>query len=248
MDNFHGVYSGRLRFTPALGFFLILVFGIPRFILVLGANSGGSYQYVSLLFLGMCLAPYLLLSRSGRSQIGMHSAENSKWWGYAPLLGILMCLVVYIMGTTFFGQTTDNWFVYISASYEGAFPAEILANRFWVFLMLTVIGITFSPIGEELLYRGLIHRCFVSKLGHNKASMVDSTAFALTHLAHFGIVCRNGKWELNLLPALLWVILMYLTSRMFFLCKSKGGSLYLAIICHAGFNLAMAYFISYFIL
>jgi membrane protease YdiL (CAAX protease family) len=85
-------------------------------------------------------------------------------------------------------------------------------------------------------------------MGNNKASIVDSMAFAVVHLAHFGIIYSSGTLELVLMPAILWMVLMFLSSRLFFYCKSKTKSIYGAIISHAGFNFAMTYFIFYHIL
>ena len=116
------------------------------------------------------------------------------------------------------------------------------------FAIFAIIGMTFSPIGEELLYRGLIHQSFVPKFGNNKASILDSLAFAVVHLAHFGIIYTNGNWKFLIIPAILWITLMFLTSRLFYYCKIKTDSIYGAIIGHAGFNLAMTYFIFYHIL
>jgi hypothetical protein len=107
---------------------------------------------------------------------------------------------------------------------------------------------TFSPIGEELFYRGIVHGSFAKELGERKASIIDSLAFALTHLAHFGIIYLSGNWHFLFLPAIMWVIFMFMASRIFFICKQKTGSIYGAIISHAAFNLTMMYFIFYHIL
>lgn len=53
---------------------------------------------------------------------------------------------------------------------------------------------------------------------------------------------------LLIIPAILWVFLMFITSRIFIICKKKTGSILGAIISHAGFNLTMMYFIFYHIL
>ncbi len=107
---------------------------------------------------------------------------------------------------------------------------------------------TFSPIGEELFYRGIVHGSFVPQLGEQKASIADSLAFALTHLAHFGIVYTAGSWNFLFLPAMLWVFFMFLSSRIFFICKEKTGSISGAILSHAAYNLTMMYFIFYQVL
>ena len=53
---------------------------------------------------------------------------------------------------------------------------------------------TFSPIGEELFYCEIVHGCFAGRFGEQKASFFDSLTFAITHLAHFGIVYVLGGW------------------------------------------------------
>ena len=116
------------------------------------------------------------------------------------------------------------------------------------FLIYALAGMTFSPIGEELLYRGMIHGSFATRLGEQRASLIDSLAFSLTHLAHFGIVYVAGVWTFLVFPGFLWVLFYEGISLCFFVCKEKTGSLLGAILCHAGFNLAMTYFIFYHIL
>ena len=46
----------------------------------------------------------------------------------------------------------------------------------------------FSPIGEELFFRGIVHSSFAKSIGNFKASIIDSVAFALTHISHFGTI------------------------------------------------------------
>lgn len=248
MDRFRPFWKGKLSFNPSLGFFLILIFGIPRFLLVLHANSGGNYSGVSLLFLLMCLMPFLLLNRAGRKEIGLTSVTRSRWLAWAVIAGIVTGLLVFIFGWTFYGLTADNWFVYIGQTYKSAFPPETALSQTSAFIILAGVAITFSPFGEEIMYRGLIHQCFVPTFGDQIASRIDSLAFALTHLAHFGILYLEGKWEFHVWPALLWVGCMYGSARLFFLCRQKGESILTAILCHAGFNLAMTYIIWYHIL
>jgi len=167
---------------------------------------------------------------------------------YAFTLGALTCVAVYFLGIWLYGNTLSNWLVYIAKSYQGSLPPDFEASKQLYFIIFAIISVTFSPIGEELLYRGLIHESFVKRMGEQKASIVDSAAFAITHLAHFGILYTITGWEFRFLPALLWMLLMFFTSRVFFYCKQRAGSIYAAVLCHAGFNLAMTYFIFYHIL
>lgn len=52
---------------------------------------------------------------------------------------------------------------------------------------------TFSPVGEEVFYRGIVHACLVPRVGATWASLLDSAAFALVHLAHFRLVWVSGR-------------------------------------------------------
>lgn len=239
----------QLKFNWQFGLTLILLFGIPRFLVVMEANQTGNYSFTSIIFVIMVLAPFVLLTKRGRRLIGIKGTNKFAWLGGSFVLGALVCTIVYLMGDLLFHDSIENWFVYISRSYSNI-HVDVLRgdNQIIYFAMFALTGMTFSPFGEELLYRGLIHQSFVPKFGHNRASILDSIAFALVHLAHFGIVFADGSWSLLFVPAILWVTLMFFTSRLFYYCKLKAGSIYGAILGHAGFNFAMTYFIFYHIL
>lgn len=236
------------KFDWLFGLGLILLLGIPRFILVLNANITGNYSWIALIFLCMWITPIIFLTKSGRRNIGITKPDNYKWLLGSFVVGASICLVFYGVAILLFAETNSNWFVYISRSYGASGTNLIGSQRHIYFLIYAITGITFSPIGEELFYRGLVHGSFVDRFGEQKASTVDSLAFALTHLAHFGIVYLSGVWQFLFLPATLWLICMFIVSRLFFVCKQKSGSILGAIICHAGFNLMMMYLIFYYIL
>ena len=167
------------KFNWQFGLAFIILFGIPRFLMVLDANQTRNYNFVSLIF----------LTRKGRKFIGIIRTKKYTWLVYSFLLGITACTIAYFIGKWLYQHSISNWFVYISNSY-GAIPIEELKgnNKHLYFVIFALIGMTFSPIGEELLYRGLIHQSFVSRYGNNKASIIDSLAFTIVHLAHFGII------------------------------------------------------------
>lgn len=239
----------KLTFNWQIGLFLILLFSIPRFIIVLEANWTGNYSLTSLVFVVMAITPFILLSKQGRTTIGITRIKSYAWLTASFVMGALLCALVFLIGSGLYGYGNSNWFVYISQSY-GAIPESALGGpeKWTYFLIFAAVGMTFSPIGEEFLYRGLIHRCFTNRFGENGASVIDSSAFALVHLAHFGIIFSAGGWEFLPVPALLWMTLMYMAGRLFYICRKKTGSVYGAVISHAGFNLAMTWFIFYFIL
>ena len=248
MSYFRSIWGSFGQFNIRMGVFLILLIGIPRFIIVLQANATGSYNYTSLIFVFMWLLPFIFLKRAGRRLIGMKKADNPRWILFGFLLGILGCIPLFLLGKYLYGADISNWFVYISNSYRGGLPSDLSEVRFVYFTIFAVISMIFSPIGEEFMYRGFIHQCFETTLGSRRASEIDSTAFALTHLAHFGILYSPIGWIFKPLPALIWVICMFWICRGFFFIRQRSGSIWGAVLAHAGFNLSMTYFIFYHIL
>ncbi len=110
---------------------------------------------------------------------------------------------------------------------------------------LAFAGMIFSPIGEELFFRGIVHSSFERCIGEKKAAIVDSATFALTHISHFGLVFINNKWSFFTTPTIIWVVSMFLVSLLFFVCRKYSGSILGAVICHSAFNLGMIYCIFY---
>jgi len=231
-----------------LGLGLVLLFGIPRFIIVLEANITRNYRPLSIVFICMCIVPFLLLSREGRYKIGLKKPGNYLWILYSFLIGVGTCAIMYAVAELLFGHSLSNWFLYISRSYAISGITLNDSQKLVYFIIYAISSMTFSPIGEELFYRGIVHACFAANRSERKASVLDSLAFGLTHLAHFGIVYSAGAWSFLFIPAVIWVTGMFLASRLFFLCKQKTQSILGAIICHAGFNITMIYFIFYHIL
>jgi membrane protease YdiL (CAAX protease family) len=241
-------WSRIFNFDWGFGVFLVLLFGIPRFILVLGANVSGNYGTASIVFFLMWFTPLLFLTKEGRREIGMCRPNR-----YIRLLGVftvgaLSCAVIFGIFTLCYGKGVGNAFVYMTGATGQIGGAISDSDRLTYFLIAAIPSMIFSPIGEEFLFRGVVHGSFVGRFGEVRASFFDSAAFALTHLAHFGIVYSAGSWSFMPIPALLWVLSMFLVSQVFFRCKLMCNSIFGAVLSHSGFNFAMMYFIFYHIL
>jgi len=222
-----------------LGLFLIFLFGIPRVILVMNANVTGQTQWVSIIFTLMFFTPLLFLRKAGRREMGMRKSSQPLWllWGF--LLGCGMCLLFFFINRLIFGLEISNPFVYIASMTTSGDTSMVY------FLIYLAIVMTFSPIGEELFYRGVVHQAFKEQLGDKMAAYIDSAAFALTHLVHFGIIYAAGAWILLPLPALLWLTAMFFTCMVFNRVRKESGSILGAILTHAGFNFAMGFLMFY---
>lgn len=231
-------------FNWKFGLFLIVIVCIPRFILVLNANATANYSYIGLIMLVSALAPFLFLSKYGRTKIGITKPENIKWLIIAFIAGLIFSLLLYLTGEALFGNSYENWYQYIGKSYN--IPAQInQSDKAVLFSIMALTGMTFSPIGEELFFRGIVHSGFAKSLGERNASIIDGSAFALTHISHFGLVFVNLQWKFLPFPSLIWVLSMFLVSMLFIVVKKRSGSILGAIICHSAFNLGMIYCIFY---
>ncbi len=237
-------WSKFFDFDWKFGSFLILIICIPRFFLTMSANASGNYTSIGLIMAFSALVPFIFLSKYGRGKIGIKKSEKYKSLLIAFVIGLAFSVFMYFLGQILYGNTYENWYQYIGKSYQ--IPPIISQNdKQILFVVMAFQGMAFSPIGEELLFRGVIHASFEKSVGEKNASIVDSIAFALTHISHFGLVFINNKWAFYTIPSMIWVMCMFLVSILFFTCKKYVDSILGAIICHAAFNLGMIYCIFY---
>lgn len=239
-------FARFMSYNPAMGLFLILLFGIPRFMLVLHSYVIKSYGLVMFVFFIMWFSPFLLLNKRGRSEIGLKKPVRFWVLPLSFLAGSLVCYLLFESFSLLYEKSLDNPFVYIAGN--NAISTMTPDNRDLYFLIAVIPSMLFSPIGEEFLYRGVIHGTFVFRFGERGASILDSLAFAITHIAHFGILYVSGIWIFSFVPALIWVISMFIACQVFFQCKQFTGSLWGAVASHAGFNFMMMYVIFYMLL
>ncbi len=245
MSNELRPYWNRIfRFNWKFGLFLIIIICIPRFVLVMNANASGDYGMIGLIMTISAVAPFIFLSKYGRTKIGITKPKKIKWLFIAFICGLSASIFLYLLGNNLYGNSYENWYTYIGKSYK--IPENISYNdKRILFVVMAFIGMTFSPIGEELFFRGIVHSSFAESVGERKASIVDGSAFALTHISHFGLVFINGQWNFLTIPTVLWIASMFLVSLLFIVFRKYSGSILGAIICHSAFNLGMIYSIFY---
>lgn len=224
-------WSRFFYFNWKFGIFLVLIICIPRFILVLFANSSGNYQFIGLIMVISVIAPFLFLSKFGRKEIGITKPQSLKWLFIALALGLIASIFLHYIGKILYDNSFQNWYQYIAKSFDKSKGFAVIA----------ITSMIFSPIGEELFFRGIVHSSFAKSIGEKKASIIDSSAFALTHISHFGLVFLNNKWDFFIIPTILWVTSMFLVSLLFYTARKQTGSILGAVLCHSAFNLGMVY-------
>ena len=106
------------HFNPVFGLVLILLFGIPRFIIILQANITGNYNLVPVIFISMMMAPVILLTKEGRKSIGIKKPQRIATLFFSFVAGITLCAFMFLVARLLFNLSINNWFVYISRSYN----------------------------------------------------------------------------------------------------------------------------------
>jgi len=237
-------WKSILNFNWKFGLFLVLIICVPRFIMVLHANQYADYRFIGLIMLVSFIIPFVFLNKRGLKAIGWNKPKSYKWLSIAFISGCLYAYLLFFLGKFLYQNSYQNWYVYIANSYKIPTDLTIEAKRQMFFIMAGT-GMLFSPFGEEFFFRGIVHETFVSRFGNRGASILDSSAFALTHIAHFGLIHLLDGWHLLFIPTFIWCFSMYFVSRLFYFFKVKSGAIWGAIICHAAFNLSMIYCIFY---
>jgi membrane protease YdiL (CAAX protease family) len=237
----------RIRIAPWLFSLLVLaLLTAVRFYAVFSGSPWGNLLFL-FVFLAMWALPFIVLSAQGRREIGLRKQGNSpSALALSALAGAFAGYAVYAAGMALFGASPDNWCVSIRdsihlAEMRAAMP---LAAAFAAVVLPAMI---FSPIGEEILFRGLLHQSFVRRWNVPVATAVNGLAFGLVHLHVHGLWRDAAGFHPRLVSGALMVLLMAGVSAVFTLCRMRTGSLYAAMVAHSSCNLAMigAIFLQY---
>ncbi|NHJ47741.1 MAG: CPBP family intramembrane metalloprotease [Asgard group archaeon] len=212
------------------------------FLVIRGVGCLGPESIRILILVGFVLMwplPFIFYSRDGWKALGIKKIEKPLWLIWGLLLGIGAAFLVYLIGWGIFGNTNEHWY---SILLDQVISEEDRAGmqKAILFLIATGPAIVFSPVGEEFLFRGMIHEAFNGSTHKWRGGVINSLAFGLIHVFHYG-VSYNSTTRLEFQPwtGLLWFVLMVGVSGLFTLCREKSKSIYPAIVSHSAFNLAM---------
>ncbi len=189
-------------------------------------------------FILMWFLPFIFYTKSGWKRIGLTKLKNPLWllWGF--LIGGAAALGVFGIGMLFTLNGKEHWFVSIINQAMSPEMRELLPFAS-VFFITTVPSMIFSPIGEELFFRGMIHETTKEKTNEFHAKVTNSLAFATVHIMHYGFIIEGATIEYLFGSGSVWFLLMFGLSMLFSLCRQKSGNIFSAIIAHSSFNLIM---------
>ena len=193
------------------------------------------------LFMLMCIAmmalPWLVLSREGRRQIGLQWPRHAGWIPLGLLLGGCAASACYLIGAALYGAGIGHPFVSVARNYLLQEPDGWSLLR--LHLTFTVAACLFSPLGEEIFYRGFLQKVLADRYGATPATAMEAGLFALVHLCHHGILVTAAGVVLLPASGALWVGQMFLLALLFAWLRRGAASLLPAIAAHAAFNAAM---------
>lgn len=234
---------GRTLGIGALALLLSVLFLGVRALAMLGPSAMRG------LFLLMCIAmialPWLLLSPHGRYQIGLKFPNSGAWFAGALAVGVATASLCFLIGYLLYGNTADNWFVSVARSYRG--PPTAGFSILQLHLTFTIVACLFSPIGEELFFRGFLQKVLEQRASPRLSTHLQSGLFAVVHLCHHGILLTAAGVALLPGSAALWVLLMFALSWVLSWLRRASDSLLPAVLAHAAFNATMNSFIFAFL-
>ena len=106
------------------------------------------------------------------------------------------------------------------------------------FTVIALLTMSFTPVGEEFLFRGLIQQSFTLRWNAVIATLVNG--YGLLHLLHVHGLWRDAAgFPLWLVSGALMVLLLAGLGATFTLCRLWTGSLWCVVVADAACNLAM---------
>jgi membrane protease YdiL (CAAX protease family) len=194
----------------------------------------------------MALTLHLFFTRDGRRRAGWRLPRRFSWLLWAVLAGAAAAGLFYWLGVSLFGTTENNWFVSVRRTFP-ATPQLAALQTGQLFWIVTAPALVFSPLGEEIFFRGFLQQSVEERWSQRIGVIVDAGWFALIHLFHHGIVRIGGEVRLLPLSGAIWVVMIFALGVLFAFLKRRSGSLAAPILSHASFNLAMNYTIFYWL-
>lgn len=159
----------------------------------------------------------------------------------APFAGVAASVLCFVLGYALFERTADNWFVSVANSFRTQPTPGFSAIQ--LHLMFTIPAMIFSPIGEEIYFRGVLQCALETRFSPRLSAVLESGWFGAAHLIHHGLFLTAVGLSFRPVSGLLWFLLMTSLSLVLVTLRKFGNSVLPAVIAHSAFNATMNFFI-----
>jgi membrane protease YdiL (CAAX protease family) len=193
-------------------------------------------------FVVMGALPWLMLTREGRKQIGLRLPHDPRFFLIGVVAGAGAAALCFAVGMALYGTSPDNWYVSIANSYRKVMNTDGF-GPLMLHLIFTIPACIFSPLGEELFFRGFLQGALETRFSARASTHIEAALFGLVHLCHHGLIVTAAGAHMRVGSGALWVALMFGTAWMFAWLRQRSDSLGPAIVSHAAFNATMNVFI-----
>ncbi len=224
-------WPGLSAVTAAVVLFLLFL------ALRYGGTLGGMRSGMAIMCVGMIALPWLLLDAPARARIGLRARIQWGWYPAALGAGAAWAVLSFLLGMALFGSSAEHWFVTVAATYR-AYPVAGFSVP-QLHLMFTIPAMLFSPIGEEIFFRGYLQAVLETRWGRLGGAWLQSSLFGIVHLLHHGIVLGAAGFAILPASAAIWVALMVGISLLCSWLRLASNSLLPAMLAHAAFNALM---------
>ena len=238
-SSFLRPFWNRLAIPPwLLSLLLLALLAAARFYSAFGPPQARILFLLHILV--MWTLPFLFLTRQGRRDIGLRRQGNTPIaLVLCSMAGVVGSLFVFWIGMALYGNSPDNWCVSIRDSFQLKHMLAVMSPAA-AFAVIALLTMSFTPVGEEFLFRGLIQQSFTLRWNAVIAVLVNGFAYGLMHLLHVhGVWHDAAGFHLRLVSGALMVLLLAGLGAIFTLCRLWTGSLWCAVVAHAACNLAM---------
>lgn len=232
------IWSRTLGASWIVSLLVLAILAAARFYSAFGPPQASILFLLHVLV--MWTLPFILLTRQGRRDIGLRKQGNTPSnIALSALVGAASGYFIFWLGMTLYGNSPDNWCVSIRDSFQLNQMLAVMSPAA-AFAVIALLTMSFTPIGEEFLFRGLIQQSFTLRWNAAIATLVNGFAYGLIHLLHVHGVWHNAAgFHLRLVSGALIVLLLAGLGAAFTIIRLRTGSLWCAVVAHAACNLAM---------
>ncbi len=197
-------------------FMAIVIWGLIIFIASLISSLMAKLKDIGMFFLGMNVQVlHILLSLLAASVTGNLSRMGFIIEMPLSLTGLLVAVVTGFPLTLLTSKLSED--------YKPKFIPDNAVERL-------ILSLVFAPLGEEILFRGLLEGMLITSLNLWLAVAIPATLFSIIHMIPFSDSPRRYLCSLLISALLLGLLASYL--------RDISGSLLPAIAVHFGFNLS----------